>query len=826
MKLMKFGGSSMANAKTIRQVAHIVLSAVKNEPICIVVSACQGVTNALLNCIEQAALGRKKFHTLYKAIAKQHLECLHELFAGKHRNIEAAGEKKLRALLSDLENLLEGVSLLREAAPSALDHIAGFGERLAAELFSSWLQCFHPAVCVDTRELIVTDDHFTAANVKNTETTRHIRHWQKRFTETHPDAIPVMTGFIAATEDGRSTTLGRNGSDYSAAIIGAALDVRIVEIWTDVDGVYSADPNLVDEAFVVPELSYEEAMELSHFGAKVLHPATLAPVRDREIPLLVKNTFRPEAEGTLISAVKKDSAHPSPASGITSIDDITLLSWIGRRRTEISTTVERLFRTLSEANINVFFISQASSQHSLSIAIRSCDAERAREVIREVFKAELKQRWIRLDEKADQMIVAIVGDGMRGVPGIAGKMFHSLGQQGISIRAIAQGASEHNISLVIDTKQKARALNLVHDAFFSGDKKLGLVLVGAGNVGSIFLNMLAEQMTTLRAKGFNIRLYAVANSRRMRIDPAGIDPAKGVALLNQTNKTETYNLDRLIDAARDADFLPLAFVDCTASSELVHRYSDIIRAGMHIVTPNKKANVLPMPAYRALMEEFRQHDRFFLYQTNVGAGLPVLSTLKDLLAGGDRIIRIEGVLSGTLSYLFNYYDGTKPFAEVLKQTQIDGLTEPDPREDLSGMDVARKLVIMAREIGLSMELKDVDIENLVPEELRTGKFSEHFYTRYAKFEKTMQKKLEHCKKNNCVLRYVGTLFEGKAKACLEAVPNNHPLAFTRASDNIIAMTTDRYQATPLVIQGLGAGGVVTAMGVFSDVLRLLHYLPY
>jgi len=827
MKLMKFGGSSMSSATTMQKVADIVLAARHHEPVYVVVSACQGVTTTLLTAASHAAKGRKDFRALYKKMADQHLDCLNTLFSQQKKSkFYSELEKNINTLLVDLENLLEGVWLLREAAPSALDHIAGFGERLSGELFAGLLQKHHPAFYVDTRGLIITDAHFTAAAVKMPETFQRLRRWHSHFLQAQKNNIPVFTGFIASTRDGRSTTIGRNGSDYSAAIIGAALAVRVVEIWTDVDGVYSADPNIVDEAFVVPELSYEEAMELSYFGAKVLHPETLAPLRDHHIPLVVKNTFHPDAQGTLISAEKTTEFSLSPASGITSIDEMTLLSWIGRRRTEISTTVERVFETLSAADINVYFISQASSQHSLSIAIRTHHLPRAREVLRTAFKNELKHHWIRLEEKSGQMIVAIVGEGMKGVPGIAGKMFHSLGQQGISIRAIAQGASEHNISLVIDAKQQARALNLVHDAFFSRDKKLGIVLVGVGNVGGTLLNMLNEQMSALRKKGFHLRLFAAANSKRMLIDSAGINPMTCADTLKKTQGTTEYDLDKLIAAARNSDFLPLVFVDCTASSELVHRYPDVIRAGMHIVTPNKKANVLPMPAYRSLIAEFHEYDRHFLYQTNVGAGLPVLSTIKDLLAGGDHIIRIEGVLSGTLSYLFNYYDGKKSFADVLQQTQMDGLTEPDPREDLSGMDVARKLVIMAREIGLPMELTDVKIENLVPDELRGGKFSDSFYIRYAKYEKNMRKKLDDCQKKNCVLRYVGTLFEGKARAGLEMIPHTHPLAFTRASDNVIAITTDRYQVTPLVIQGLGAGSDVTAMGVFSDVLRLLHYLPY
>jgi len=822
MKIMKFGGSSMANADTIRIVSQIILRQSIQQPVRVVVSACSGITDALLNCARLASSGKKKYQSIAADIASLHLSFLQALTPNK----KITDTHPIRCLINELNNLLEGIWLLREAAPSTLDTIASFGERFSAELLAECLKCTHSAQFIDTRALIVTNDQFTAAAVHMDLTRRRFHHWHTQFLQQHPETIPVFTGFIAATQDGRTTTLGRNGSDYSAAIVGAALHAEQVEIWTDVDGVYSADPGIVPEAFVVPELSYEEAMELSHFGAKVLHPATLAPLRDLNIPIQVKNTFNPEAPGTRIAGEKNPDIDPTPASGITAIDGITLLSWSGRRKTDISFTVDRLFRVLADARVNIFLISQASSQHSLTLAIRSNDAAAAIAVIREAFRSELKQQLIRLEKKSEQIILAIVGDGMRGVPGVAGKMFHSLGQQGISIRAIAQGASEHNISLVIDGHEEARALNLVHDAFFSREKKLGLLLIGTGNVGGTLLQMLAKQIPSLHQNRFNLRLCAVANSRRMLFKNAGIDPAAALSALSDSDITKPLHLERLIHEARTADFLPLALIDCTASGELVQHYPDIIRAGLHIITPNKKANVLPFAAWQKLMDEFKQHERHFLYQTNVGAGLPILSTIKDLLAGGDRIHSIEGILSGTLSYLFNHYDGSRPFAEVLEQTEKDGLTEPDPREDLSGMDVARKLVIMAREMGLRMELEDVMVENLVPDILRAGKFTRQFYPRFAACEPDMQKKLAEGQKKGAVLRYVGSLKNGKAHAGVRLIPKNHPLAFTRASDNIISITTDRYQATPLVIQGLGAGAPVTAMGVFSDILRLLHYLPW
>lgn len=822
MKIMKFGGSSMASAGSIRKVKDIILRNIKTNPVRIVVSACLGVTDDLLSCAKFASSGKKKYQTLATAIADRHIDLLQALTPS--RTIEDSHPVCL--MVQELNNLLEGLWLLHEVTASSLDSIASFGERLSAQILSDCINISHPAVFVDTRPLIVTDDLFMCASVQMEATRRRLRHWHTQFLQHTPKAIPVFTGFIGATVDGRTTTLGRNGSDYSAAIIGAALDVNQVEIWTDVDGVYSADPGMVMDAFVVPELSYEEAMELSYFGAKVLHPATLAPLRDLQIPIQVKNTFNPDAPGTRIAADKSEDRELSPASGITAIDGITLLSWTGRRQTDISPTIERLFRALAAANVNIFLISQASSQHTLTLAIRSSDTAHAIAVIREAFRHELKQQLLHLDKKSDQMIVAIVGDGMRGVPGIAGKMFHSLGMQGISIRAIAQGASEHNISLVINSNQEARALNIVHDAFFSREKKLGIILAGTGNVGGTLLTMLDEQSLPLRTKGFHLRLCGAANSRRMIFNNSGIDPATAKAMLEDDRQSRPFQMERLLHEVKHCDFLPLAFIDCTASSTLVGQYPAIIESGLHIITPNKKANVLPWPKWKKLMAEFKTHERHFLYQTNVGAGLPILSTIKDLLAGGDRIHSIEGILSGTLSWLFNHYDGRKPFAEVLQQTEEDGLTEPDPREDLSGADVARKLVIMAREMGLRMELKDVRVENLVPVPLRSGRFKLDFYRRFAKFEPAMRKKLSACRKKKAVLRYVGTLKNGKAFAGLQQVRKDHPLAFAGASDNIIAITTDRYSETPLVIQGLGAGAPVTAMGVFSDILRLLHYLPW
>jgi bifunctional aspartokinase / homoserine dehydrogenase 1 len=634
--------------------------------------------------------------------------------------------------------------------------------------------------------------------------------------------IAVVTGFVAATPDGQTTTLGRNGSDYSAAILGGALKASAIEIWTDVDGVLSADPRDVPSAFVLPDVSYEEAMELSYFGAKVLHSATIAPAVARGIPILIKNTFRPDKPGTIIS--RRGGKGEQLVKGITAVAGVTLLNLRGLSMVGVPGIAERLFRALASRDVNVILISQASSEHTICFAVRAIDAVAATTAVRQEFRFEFQHQLTSLDEKPNQAIVAIVGDEMKGHPGVSGKVFGALGRHNINITAIAQGASERNISFVVDAAQHARALNIIHQAFFEIRKRLSLVVIGVGNIGSTLLGQLRAQRSHLLARGFDVTVVGLANSKKFVLNPRGIDLARWRQRLASSSR-------RMIPQvlAREISKLELtdaAIVDCTAAESVVAAYPDFVRANLHIITPNKRANVLPRSEYAALMELLQSRQKYFLDEANVGAGLPIMSTIRDLIASGDVIKRIEGIFSGTLSYLFNNFDGSVPFSALVKDAWRRGLTEPDPRDDLSGQDVARKLLILARQAGAQLDIADVDVETLVPPKLARGPFSERFFAALARFDDEMAARLKRARSHDAVLRYVGSLAGGRARAGIHEFRCDHPIAMTKGSDNIIAFNTKRYSQTPLVIQGPGAGPDVTAMGVFSDILKLLHYLPH
>ena len=816
MKVVKFGGSSLATPARIRDVGRIVLGARRREPIIAVVSAFQGVTNQLIECARVAERGDSRYATLLNELARRHRSAVRRL--APNRPAIAVGVDKL---LAELRDTVQGIHLLRHCPPQALDMTASFGERLSALIVAGHLSRTRPAVSVDARGLVTTDDHFTQAVVDFRKTNRAIRaHFQRRGSQP-ARVVPVVTGFIGATADGRTTTIGRNGSDYSAAIVGAAVGASSIEIWTDVDGVLSADPRAVPSAFPLGHVSYEEAMELSYFGAKVLHSATIAPAVARRIPIVIKNTFNPDAPGTLISARKDDGG--MVAKGISSVDGISLLTLRGTSMVGVPGTAERLFRTLASRGVNVVLISQASSEHTICFAVRDEDAGRAVSAIKQEFRFELGEDLSRLDHSARQAIVAVVGDGMKGKPGVAGKLFAALGRHGVNISAIAQGASERNISCVIDAEQQIRALNVVHDAFFEKRRRLALAVVGVGNIGGALLRQLAQQRSYLLSKGFEVSVVALANSRRFVALPGGVNLSHWEQALARSRRR--MSPPALLDAVAAMRLTNVALVDCTADAAIVDAYAAFIDADFHVVTPNKKANVLPWRRYEGLKVALQQRQKHFLYEANVGAGLPVLSTLHDLVASGDEIVKIEGILSGTLSYLFNAYDGRVPFSELVRQAQQLGFTEPDPRDDLSGQDVARKLLILAREIGLRMDIDQVPAQSLVPRALRAGGFAPRFYDRFAAYDRDMARRLAAAQARDRVLRYVAVLERGRARASLQEYPRQHPLALAKGSDNIIAFTTKRYARTPLVVQGPGAGADVTAMGVFSDILKLLHYLP-
>jgi bifunctional aspartokinase / homoserine dehydrogenase 1 len=635
------------------------------------------------------------------------------------------------------------------------------------------------------------------------------------------DGTLIITGFVASDRRGVQTTLGRNGSDFSGSIFGALLESREIHIWTDVDGVLSADPRRVPDATVIDSLSYNEAMELAYFGAKVIHPQTMAPAVGRDIPIWIRNTFAPQKKGTLICA-KPESI--LPVKGITTIENVALINLEGAGMIGVPGTAHRLFGALREEGVNVILISQGSSEHSICCAIPQEQAARAALVVREAFVRELKEGQIQnVDVDPDMAILAIVGDGMAGVPGVSAKVFNALGTASVNVRAIAQGASERNISVVIDGKDATKALRAAHASFYLSPHTLSIGIIGPGTVGRVLLDQLASQATRLSEKfKVNLRVRGILASKRMVLSDTGIDLTRWKELLE--SNAVPADLDRFVEHVR-VDYLPhTVIIDCTADEAIGRRYQEWLARGIHIVTPNKKANSGDLDYYRGLHETRRHSGAHYLYETTVGAGLPVVQTLRDLRDTGDDITSIEGIFSGTLAYLFNVYDGKVAFSDIVKDAKQRGYTEPDPRDDLSGTDVARKVIILGRESGMDLQFSDVKVESLVPAGLEKGSIDD-FLDKLPKYDAHMRDRYETAKSRGKVLRYVGRLTsDGKATVGLVELDAKHAFANIALTDNVVRFATRRYCNNPLIVQGPGAGPEVTAGGVFADLLRLAAYL--
>jgi aspartokinase/homoserine dehydrogenase 1 len=813
----KFGGSSVADADCFRRVADI-LERDASPRLGVVLSACRGVTDALLGLVTLAESQDASYTARLRELRARHATIAESLLQAQSAARYLEG---LDSDIHDIDGVLHSVQLIRAAAQNVRDLIAGFGEIWSTRLFVEFLRergrRAGEVRWLDARRVVVVDWTPLGPSVDWEASQRNfVGCVEREFTGTL-----VITGFIASDRRGIQTTLGRNGSDFSASIFGALSHAHEIHIWTDVDGVLSADPRLVPDAQVIDSLSYNEAMELAYFGAKVIHPQTMAPAIARKIPLYIRNTFAPEKPGTLICA---EPASKLLVKGITSIDHIALANLEGAGMIGVPGTAHRLFGALRDENISVILISQGSSEHSICFAIPEAQATRAEDVVRRAFDMELRQGQIqRVEVSRGCSILAVVGDGMAGSPGVAAQVFGTLGKTGVNVRAIAQGASERNISVVIDGRDTARALRGVHAGFYLSPHTVSIGVIGPGSVGSVLLDQLAGESERLRRDfKLDLRVRGILKSQRMFLASGAIDLKNWRERL--AGAAEPTDLARFVNHLH-ASWLPhTVIIDCTASAQVAEHYRDWLLAGIHVVTPNKKANSAALSSYRAVQDAGRSAGAHYLYEATVGAGLPIITTVRDLRETGDRIRSIEGLLSGTLAYLFNVYDGHEPFSSIVQAARSKGYTEPDPRDDLSGMDVTRKLIILGREMGLPLEMKDVKVESLVPAALATCSIDE-FLERLPQYDAAMLKRFKAAQAKGKVLRYIGRLdASGAASVGLEELDAGHTFAHIALTDNVVRFVTDRYCDNPLIVQGPGAGPAVTAAGVFADLLRVCAYL--
>ncbi|HEY0458640.1 MAG TPA: bifunctional aspartate kinase/homoserine dehydrogenase I [Pyrinomonadaceae bacterium] len=818
MKVLKFGGSSVGSAENIEKVVEIVAKAIETDVCAVVLSAMQGTTDALIDAAKTAERGDDSFRPKIKDIETKHLLAARKLLG---ENSQDGVFDFIENRVNELKSICEGVYLLRELSTRTLDRIVSLGEILSTKIVSSKFNARGiENVWKDTRALIRTDSNYGFAAVDFEKTNLQIREFfdgQIANRKSQIANLTVLPGFIASDAEGITTTLGRGGSDYTGAILAASLDAEVLEIWTDVSGMMTADPRIVRNIRQIPQITYREAMELSHFGAKVIYPPTIQPVLQKNIPIFIKNTFAPADYGTLIEAEVADKKEI--IRGITSIDKISILSLEGSGMVGIPGFSKRLFDALSRAQINVILITQSSSEHSICVAVEEKSGTLAKTVVDKEFEYEIAVGRIEpLQVENGLSCLALVGDNMRNHTGISGKMFAALGAQGVNIRAIAQGSSERNISAIIESKDVRKAVNSLHEEFFSdGKRQINLFIVGVGTVGSRLLSQLEQQKDFIAEQmNLNLRVVGLANSRKSVFDEEGIDLSGFKSQI--TNSGVDSDADSFADLIIEKNLRNSIIVDLTASAEVVEIYPKLLEKSVSVIACNKVAASSAYENYRNLKNLAREYSANFLFETNVGAGLPIINTLNDLTRSGDKINRIEAVLSGTLNFVFNNYDGSRSFSSVVRQAQTEGYTEPDPRLDLSGTDVARKILILAREAGFKLEMADIENAGFLPETCLKGGV-EDFYEEMEKHESYFRDLLENALNKGLILKYIASFNNGKASVGLQSIDAAHNFANLSGKDNAVLFYTNRYADLPLVVKGAGAGADVTAAGVFADIIR-------